>query len=78
MLPVPPLDGSKIFGSFLPDDLYGWMLQNEQYIGYGFFAIIIFFPGVLTGFIGPVIEGVLTGINFLLTPIELLMKMFFN
>jgi len=77
LLPVPPLDGSKIFGSLLPDNLYGWMLQNEQYIGYGFFAIIIFFPGVLYAVIGPIRDGILNGMNILLTPVDMIMKLFY-
>lgn len=42
LLPVPPLDGFKIFGSLLPNKLYYKMMDYEQYIGLGFIAIIIF------------------------------------
>jgi len=76
LLPVPPLDGSKIFGRLLPDRMYGWMLQNERYIGYGFLAIVIFFPQVLTRILTPLISGAWSVLNFILTPIDMLLKLF--
>ncbi len=30
LIPLPPLDGSKILGAFLPEDLYQKQLMNEQ------------------------------------------------
>ena len=32
LIPVPPLDGSRILGALLPDRLYYRMMQYEQYI----------------------------------------------
>ncbi|MBQ7783448.1 MAG: site-2 protease family protein [Oscillospiraceae bacterium] len=37
-LPIPPLDGSKIFNAILPDRIYFKIMQYEQYI---FIALII-------------------------------------
>ena len=77
LLPVPPLDGSKIFGTLLPDRLYAMMLQNETYIGYGFLAIVIFFPQILRNVLNPLVNGAWDVLNFLLTPIDWLLKLFF-
>ena len=76
LLPVPPLDGSKIFGTLLPDRVYGWMLQNETYIGYAFLAIVIFAPRVLSTVLNPLIDGAWQGISFILTPVEWIMNLF--
>jgi Zn-dependent protease len=32
LLPVPPLDGSKIMGIFLPDKAYFFVLRYERYV----------------------------------------------
>lgn len=48
LLPVPPLDGSKILGGVLPNKAYAWLLQNERYIGLGFLAIFIMAPSVVS------------------------------
>ncbi len=52
LVPIPPLDGSKILATFLPDKLKFQYLSLERY---GFFLVIIF---VFFGFdlIMPVIE----------------------
>lgn len=31
LLPIPPLDGSKVVGAFLPDDLYFRLMRFERY-----------------------------------------------
>ena len=55
MLPIPPLDGSKIFGAFLPDRYY------FRYVGMGNIGMIILLVLLYTGFvnniIGPVIQS---------------------
>ncbi len=44
-LPIPPLDGSKIFNAILPDRIYFKIMQYEQYI---FIALIIaMYTGIL-------------------------------
>lgn len=42
LLPLPPLDGSKILAYFLPDRLYLKLAQYERYIGMVVFALFIF------------------------------------
>ena len=49
LLPVPPLDGSRIFGIILPDRLYDGLQRIERYIMFGLLAVIFLVPR-LTGF----------------------------
>ncbi len=60
MIPIPPLDGSRILSSILPDRTYYKLMQYERYIVLGVFALIIL--GILdtplsiaTGFIQQII-----------------------
>ena len=34
LIPLPPLDGSKILGAFLPDDIYEKQLENERRLSF--------------------------------------------
>ncbi|HHX20045.1 MAG TPA: site-2 protease family protein [Clostridiaceae bacterium] len=52
LLPVPPLDGFKVFGVVLPDRWYGKLLQYERYIGLAFLFIVFFFRGALSTVLG--------------------------
>jgi Zn-dependent protease len=53
LLPIPPLDGSKILASLLPTNAMYWILSMERY---GFFIVIIFLMlGILDKILGPVI-----------------------
>ena len=45
LIPIPPLDGSRILAIVLPDKIYYKLLQYERYIVLGVFALILF--GVL-------------------------------
>lgn len=45
LLPVPPLDGSRILAAVLPDRTYYKIMQYERYIYYG--LIILLFTNVL-------------------------------
>lgn len=40
LFPIPPLDGAKVFFSFLPNRLYGYMLRYERYIMLLLFALV--------------------------------------
>lgn len=46
LFPIPPLDGSKIFESILPDKIYFKILQYERYIMIG--LMILLFTGALS------------------------------
>ena len=47
MLPIPPLDGSKILFSFLPDSAHHLLMRYERY---GFFILIglLFFTDIFS------------------------------
>jgi Zn-dependent protease len=47
LLPVPPLDGYKIFGSLLPNQLYYRIMGYERYIGIIFLMLVFFGRGIL-------------------------------
>lgn len=55
LLPVPPLDGFKVFGSALPDRLYYHLMSYERYIGLAFLVIIIFARNALSTVLGWII-----------------------
>ncbi len=47
LLPIPPLDGSRIFNLIIPDKYYYTIMQYERYIIYGVLALVFF--GILDG-----------------------------
>lgn len=51
LLPVPPLDGYKVFGVALPDRWYYSVMQYERYIGMVFLFVVIFFGSYLSRFL---------------------------
>ncbi len=60
MIPVPPLDGSKVLLYFLPYDKRCWMQRNENML---YMALMLLaFAGVLGRFIAPVTNLITTGI----------------
>lgn len=42
LIPIPPLDGSKVLFSFFPDRIYFTILRYERYIMLALFALIFF------------------------------------
>lgn len=42
LLPIPPLDGAKIFGALLPDRIYWTVMRYEQYIMFALLAVMMF------------------------------------
>ena len=47
LIPVSPLDGSKILAIILPDNAYRWLMRYERY-GFAVLALLLF-TGVLEG-----------------------------
>lgn len=75
ILPVPPLDGSRILSMVLPDKAYYSLLKYERYIGLAFLALLILVPGVLTD----VLSFVSYPIRWLIeTPVDLLTSWIIN
>ncbi len=40
LIPVPPLDGSRLLNAFLPDRIYYRLMQYERYIIWGMFLLV--------------------------------------
>ena len=55
IIPIPPLDGAKVLGMFLPNKAYYTMLRYERYSM--LLIMVLSLTGVLNGIIG-------TGVNF--------------
>lgn len=67
LIPLPPLDGSKIIMPFLSYNAKQWFVNNEQ-IFYIIFVVIWVF-GIASIIISPVIRGVTSGIMAIATAI---------
>lgn len=60
LIPIPPLDGSKIVFSLLPERMYFTVLRHERKIGIVMLAVV--WLGVLDGPLSLAIRGVLQGL----------------
>ena len=59
LIPVPPLDGSRVLGGFLPREAYARWVTYDRYGNYvfmGLFVVMIAFPAVFSDTIGAVLE----------------------
>lgn len=75
LLPVPPLDGYKIFGSLLPNNIYYKLMDIERYIGIAFLAIVVFAGGIFS----VILNALATPIRFIIeTPINLIFDLIYN
>ncbi|NLX77392.1 MAG: site-2 protease family protein [Clostridiaceae bacterium] len=61
LLPVPPLDGSRILSGVLPDKRYFGIMKYERYIGMVFLLVVLVFPDVLGEVLNYLIMPVLRG-----------------
>lgn len=70
MIPIPPLDGSRILLLFLPQKIYFKIMKYEQYILIGFMVLMI--TGVITVPINYISSAVINGMfRLILIPIRL-------
>lgn len=63
LIPIPPLDGSKLLFAILP---YGWIRVQEFLERYGFFVLLILIflvPGFLSGIIFPIVNVLISFIT---------------
>lgn len=60
LFPIPPLDGSKVLFSVLPDRIYGKILRYERYVMILLFALV--FLDVLDAPLGFLVNAVLKGL----------------
>lgn len=59
LLPIPPLDGSRILFTFLPTKAYFAVMKYERYISIA--LIIVVLTGGLSGVLSSVSNGILSG-----------------
>ncbi len=59
LIPVPPLDGSRILFIFLPSDKYFKVMKYEQYIAIA--LIVLLYLGVLDGPLSFITQGISNG-----------------
>lgn len=69
IIPVPPLDGSKILSGILPSRYYFKFMEYENYIGIIFLLLIFVFPGVLGTVMSPFVKVIQTAILTVVKPI---------
>lgn len=65
LIPIPPLDGSRILFIFLPADKYFKVMKYEQYIAVIF--ILLLYIGVLDGPLSFITSGISTGMQALIS-----------
>ena len=58
LIPLPPLDGSRILSIFLPQKAYFGMMRYERYIGIGFMVVLLVDSYFLGGYIPNAISTV--------------------
>lgn len=71
LIPIPPLDGEKIFKRFLPYKAVTWLDNNEQMLNMVF--IILWITGILGRVVSPIINlvyaGMINSVGFVFTNI---------
>jgi Zn-dependent protease len=70
MIPVPPLDGSRVFLTFLPPKYYFGIMKYERYIMIGLLLIAPTILGSVIYFIGDLI------VEAMLLPFIWIMRLF--
>lgn len=75
IIPVPPLDGSKILSGILPSRYYFKMMQYENYISIGFLIVIFVFSSQFGRALMFVATPIQRGILLIVKPI---VDIFFN
>ncbi len=76
LLPVPPFDGSRILGLFLPDRAYFGVMKYERYIFLGIFAMLML--GLLDRPLGFLNAAAWRGLNWLFGPLDILLPRLFR
>ena len=71
LIPIPPLDGSKILFAFIPDRIMYKFYQYEQF--FSIVLIVLIMAGVLTGPLSMLVSACTNGLleitNLLFTPV---------
>ena len=72
LLPIPPLDGSRILTLVLPERLYFKIMRYEQYIFIG--LILVMFSGFLDKPLMVLRQLILSGMNWMTGFVDIIMK----
>ena len=72
LIPIPPLDGSRILNLFLPERIYFAIMKYEMFIFIGLFLIL--WTGILDGPLYFLNNLVYTGLNYLTGFVDLIAK----
>lgn len=67
LIPISPLDGSKILAIVLPEKSYAQLMRYERY-GFILLALLLF-SGILSGPLSVLVKAVLKGVFALVSPI---------
>lgn len=63
LLPIPPLDGSRLLSAFLPNKYYYALMRYERYIFWGVIALL--WLGVLSGPLDAISSVIARGLEFI-------------
>ena len=75
MIPIPPLDGSRLLTAVLPDRIYYRVMQYERYMMRGLFLLIFVFSRLGFSPIGTLANWISNAINFAVSlPFSLFMR----
>ena len=68
LIPIPPLDGSRLVTAVLPDRIYYKLMNYERYFMIGLFALILVLPRFLNNFtpLSTLTAWIYNGINYVL------------
>lgn len=66
MLPIPPFDGSRLFGLLLPAKWYYAIMRYEQYIYIGMLLLLVLGSNLISVPLGYVTNGIINGMFWLL------------
>ncbi len=69
LIPIPPLDGSRLAYIFLPTKWYFGIMKYERYILIGFYVLL--FLGMFTGVLSAISNWVLGGMDSLISLIPI-------
>ena len=61
LIPLPPLDGEKIFRNILPNKIKAWLVENNSSLQFLF--MLLWITGLLGYIVTPVISGISGVIN---------------
>ena len=67
LIPISPLDGSKILAIFLPDKAHAWLMRYERY-GFAILAVLLF-TGILSGPLNFLVTGLMDGVDAVVEPL---------